>query len=571
MNAILGMSHLLKRDLHDPGHLDKLSKINAASKHLLGLINDILDLSKIEAERLTIEETAINLGSIVDHVCSMMMDRARSKGVAFIQEIDPLLRDLTLSGDPLRIGQILINYVGNAVKFTERGQIALRATLLSQTDLNVAVRFEVQDTGIGMTEEQQVRVFEAFEQGHSSTTRKYGGTGLGLTISRHLARMMGGQVGVNCSPGVGCIFWFNVTLNRINPADLPAPAAAVAVDFRHDATILLVEDNEINQEVAKQILESTGLFVDVAWHGGEALERVKLRHYDVILMDMQMPVMDGLEATRLIRQLPDYGSVPIIAMTANAFEEDRQQCIAAGMNDFLSKPFDPDTLIAILIRWIPGPLQTPVNPAEPQNIDLSLRDNSPPLNVENGLRSFSGKREKYHEMLKRFLTIHLGDALLIEAELEKEDRETARRLAHTLKGVAALLGLEEVRQTAALLEQQLISSVSTHDISLLNRRLSECLMSGEIAILQLIGKPPTEAPIITNPFELGQKVILLESELVTYNLEAFDVWREIKSQLSLLIGSERVNILHRQFEQYDLPGALESLRSIIEEYPQLKK
>jgi two-component system, sensor histidine kinase and response regulator len=570
MNAILGMSHLLKRDLHDPDHLDKLSKINAASKHLLGLINDILDLSKIEAERLTIEETAINLGSIVDHVCSMMMDRARNKGVAFLQEIDPLLRDLTLSGDPLRIGQILINYVGNAIKFTEHGQITLRAHLLSQTDLNVSVRFEVQDTGIGMTEEQQARVFEAFEQGHSSTTRKYGGTGLGLTISRHLARMMGGKVGVNCSPGVGCIFWFNVTLNRINQSDLPASSPPVAVDFRHDASILLVEDNEINQEVAKQLLESTGLLVDIAWHGGEAVERVKLRHYDVILMDMQMPVMDGLEATRLIRQIPAYGSVPIIAMTANAFEEDRQQCMAAGMNDFLSKPFDPDTLFAMLIRWIPGPLQSPVNPAVNQHRDLSLLDNSPQLNVENGLRSFSGKREKYLEMLERFLTIHLDDASLIEAELEKEDWETARRMAHTLKGVAALLGLEQVRETAALLERQLISSVSANDVSLLNKRLNKSMMSGEIAILNLIGKPPKEAPKTTDPFELRQKVIFLESALLTYSLEALDIWRDIKPSLSLLIDSERVNILHGQFEQYDLPGALESLRSIIEDFPQLR-
>jgi PAS domain S-box-containing protein len=570
MNAILGMSHLLKRDLHDPRQLDKLGKINAASKHLLGLINDILDLSKIEAERLTIEEAAINLGSIVDHVCSMMMDRARSKGVAFIQEIDPLLRDLTLSGDPLRIGQILINYVGNAVKFTERGQIALRAKLVTQTELAVAVRFEVQDTGIGMTEEQQARVFEAFEQGHSSTTRKYGGTGLGLTISRHLARMMGGQVGVNCKSGVGCIFWFNVSLKRVNLANLPTPALEGAVDFRHDATILLVEDNEINQEVAKQLLESTGLAVDLAWHGGEALERVKLRHYDAILMDMQMPVMDGLEATRLIRQLPAYGSVPVIAMTANAFEEDRQQCLAAGMNDFLSKPFDPNTLFAMLTRWIPGPMQTPIAQVESPQLDLPLLDNSPQLNIEIGLRRFNGQREKYLQMLKRFLTLHRGDALLIDAEVAKDDRETACRLAHTLKGVAGLLGLEHVQATAALLEQQLISSVPAKDIGLFTRRLRECLHSGEAAILKLLGEPQTETLSITDAFELGQQVILLESELATYSLTALDIWREIKPQLSALIDSERLNILHWKLEQYDLPGALEDLRGIMEEHPQLQ-
>lgn len=570
MNAILGMSYLLQRDLHEAGQLDKLSKINGAGKHLLGLINDILDLSKIEAERLTIEETAINMGSIVDHACSMMMDRARSKGVAFIQEIDPLLREITLSGDPLRIGQILINYVGNAIKFTEHGQIVLRVKMLSQTDLNVEVRFEVQDTGIGMTEEQQSRVFEAFEQGQSSTTRKYGGTGLGLTISRHLARMMGGQVGVNCSPGVGCIFWFKVTLKRIDQSNLPAPAAKVAVDFRHDATILLVEDNEINQEVAKQLLESTGLVIDLAWHGGEALERVKSRHYDLILMDMQMPVMDGLEATSLIRQLPGYGSVPIIAMTANAFEEDRQQCMAAGMNDFLAKPFDPDTLFAMLIRWIPGLRKMSVKTAKSQKIELSQRVKSPQLNVDNGLRSFSGKQEKYFQMLQRFLTIHLGDASLIETMLAKGDREAARRQAHTLKGVAALLGLEQVRESAATLEQDLKLSESANDVGILIGRLSESLKTGEIAIRQIIGEPHAEVPKIIDPFELGQQVVLLELALATDNLEAVEVWREIKPQILQLVGSERVKILHGQLEQFDLPAALESLHSIIDEYPQLQ-
>ena len=571
MNAILGMSHLLQRELHDPEHLDKLNKINQASKHLLGLINDILDLSKIEAERLTIEETAINLGSIVDHVCSMMMDRARSKGVAFIQEIDPLLRNLTLSGDPIRIGQILINYVGNAVKFTERGQIALRVKLLSQTELNVEVRFEVQDTGIGMTEEQQVRVFEAFEQGHSSTTRKYGGTGLGLTISRHLAQMMGGQVGVKCAPGVGCIFWFNVTLKRIDSSNLSASDELDAVDFRHDAVILLVEDNEINQEVAKQLLESTGLVVDLAWHGGEALEKVKSRHYDVILMDMQMPVMDGLEATRLIRQIPTYSSVPIIAMTANAFEEDRQQCMAAGMNDFLSKPFDPDTLFARLICWIPGTRKGLVNDsAEPQKIELSLLADSPQLNIDSGLCSFSGKQENYFQMLQRFLTIHLGDALLIEVMLAKGDREAARRQAHTLKGVAALLGLEQVKKSAAIIEHELNLSKSANDVEFLIRRLSESLKTGESAIRQIIEEPVIDTPKLIDPFELGQRVALLESTLATNNLEAVEVWREIKPQLSQWVDSERVETLHQQLEQYDLPTALENLRSIIGEYPQLQ-
>ncbi len=570
MNAIMGMSHLLQRELHDPEQQDKLSKINLASKHLLGLINDILDLSKIEAERLTIEETAINLGAIVDHVCSMMMDRARSKGVAFKQEIDPLLRDLTFSGDPLRIGQILINYVGNAVKFTEHGQISLRVKLLSQTDLKMKVCFEVQDTGIGMSEEQQIRVFEAFEQGHSSTTRRYGGTGLGLTISRHLARMMGGEVGVQCSLGVGCIFWFNVTLKRIESSNLNAPATAVAIDFRHDATILLVEDNEINQEVAKQLLEATGLTVDLAWNGAEALERVKTRRYDVILMDMQMPVMDGLEATRLIRELPGLSNLPIIAMTANAFEEDRQQCIAAGMNDFLSKPFDPEMLLAMLIRWIPGPLNAEVQPTSPESNQQSQLESSVQLNLENGLRSFSGKQDQYFKMLQRFQTVHLEDAQSIESLLLQGDREAARRQAHTLKGVAALLGLQQVREAAAELEQDLKVHTATDALESLLSRLRVCLSSAAIAIREIIGEPQFEAAPIIDAQEVIVRLEMLEAALATDNLDAIEIWRNIKPKLTLLLGEEKIAQLQQQLEQYDLPAALETLHGLIEANPQIR-
>lgn len=574
MNAIMGMSHLLKRELHLPSQLDKLNKIHAASKHLLGLISDILDLSKIEAERLTIEEAAINLGSIVDHVCSMMMDRARSKGLAFIQQIDPPLRELTLAGDSLRIGQILINYVGNAVKFTEQGQIILRAKLLSENERTVEVRFEVQDTGIGMTAEQQARVFEAFEQGHSSTTRKYGGTGLGLTISRHLARLMGGQVGANCAEGIGCVFWFNVSLKRANPGVLPA-VAAVAADFRHDAVILMVEDNEINQEVARQMLEGVGVTVDIAGDGAEALERVKLRRYDAILMDMQMPVMDGLEATRLIREMPDYQAVPIIAMTANAFEEDRQLCMASGMNDFLTKPFDPDTLFAILTRWIPAPAHTAAQKekAAQPTLAASRPGNTPELNVDFGMRSFSGQYENYFHMLKRFLEIHLGDAMRIEAEWVKQETQTAFRLAHTLKGVAGLLGLEHVRDSATALEQALKQSESTQRMERIEdliERLKQSLQSAEVAIRQIITEPQVTAPTTADTDELRRRLALLESALATDSIEAVEIWQQIKPQLAQWVDRQRMESLHRQLDQYDLPLALETLRQLLNDYSHLK-
>lgn len=353
MNAILGMAHLLRMEITQPSQRDKLEKISVAGKHLLGLINDILDLSKIEAERMTLEKTSLNIAAIADHACSIVGERAAAKRLSLTHETDPPLNTLILLGDPLRICQILINYLSNAVKFTEQGRIVLRSRLQSCDEHQCWVRFEVEDSGIGMTPEQCARVFNAFEQGQSSTTRRYGGSGLGLAISRHLARMMAGNVGVDSQPGQGSTFWFEVPLQReLNPS---APIAQVpAPDFRRSAEILLVEDNDINQEVAKALLESVGLRVDVAEHGQQALEMVELRRYDLILMDMQMPVMDGLQATRLIRNTDHGRELPIVAMTANAFEEDRQACRDAGMNDFLAKPFDPDLLFDVLRRWIPS-------------------------------------------------------------------------------------------------------------------------------------------------------------------------------------------------------------------------
>ena len=355
MTAILGMSHLLHYELTNASQLDKLHKINDAGKHLLGLINDILDLSKIEAERLVIEETPVNLLVIIDNVSSMMTDRLRAKKLDFQQEIDPQLRSINFLGDALRLRQILLNYVSNAIKFTEQGQITLRAQLLESTADNGLVRFEVQDTGIGMSQEQQARVFDAFEQGENSTTRRYGGSGLGLSINRHLARLMGGNVGVASEIGSGSVFWFALQL-KINKTQPMAPELPRRTDQFFTAHALIVEDNIVNQEIARELLEQKGLTVDVANHGREALELVNTQAYDVIFMDMQMPVMDGLEATRLIRTLAHGELIPIIAMTANAFEEDRQQCLAAGMSDFMAKPFDSESIGAKLLRWLPKSL-----------------------------------------------------------------------------------------------------------------------------------------------------------------------------------------------------------------------
>ena len=351
LNAILGLAYLLQRDLGDSDKRQKLDKIANSARHLLGIIDDILDLSKIEADRLTPEEIPISVAAIIEHVRDMMAERVAGKHLRWVEDIAPQLATFQLLGDPLRLGQILINYLSNAVKFTDQGSITVRAEVESETDGHVALRFEVLDTGIGMSPEHQALVFDAFEQAQSSTTRQYGGTGLGLSIARRLARLMGGEAGVESEPGRGSRFWFTVCLKRsgrVPRNESPSPGG----HFRSGARVLLVEDNDINQEVARELLESVGLVVDVAENGAEAVDRVRAESYDLIFMDLQMPVMGGIEATRKIREMPQGRGTPILAMTANAFPEDRRECLNAGMNDHVAKPVEVRELYAALARWI---------------------------------------------------------------------------------------------------------------------------------------------------------------------------------------------------------------------------
>ncbi|NJD34176.1 MAG: PAS domain S-box protein [Betaproteobacteria bacterium] len=360
MNGIIGMAHVLRREGVSPGQAKRLDTIDASAHHLLSVINDILDLSKIEAGKFTLTEAPVVVSSLMANVVSILSERARTKGIDLRIEAAHLPN---LVGDPTRLQQAVLNYATNAVKFTDQGTVTLRTLKQEETAGSVRVRFEVEDTGIGIPHETLPRLFKAFEQADNSMNRKYGGTGLGLAINRRLADLMGGEVGAESTPGVGSTFWFTVPLKKSSEATAaPTPTvvnAEAEIRQRYSSQrILVVDDEPINLEVARMQLEAADLVVDTAEDGAEAIALLRNNSYAAILMDMQMPRVDGLEATRQIREMPGYLETPIIAMTANAFVEDRARCFEAGMNDFLVKPFSPDELFATLLRSLNKELNT---------------------------------------------------------------------------------------------------------------------------------------------------------------------------------------------------------------------
>jgi signal transduction histidine kinase/ActR/RegA family two-component response regulator len=360
MNAIVGLSYLLRRSA-SPEQAERLVKIDAASQRLLSVINDILDVSRTEAGQLVPEQADFSLAALLEQLRALLAEPARAKGIVLEFDADGVPD--WLRGDAIRLRQALFNYVSNAVKFTERGRVSVRIVLIGEGSDGVHLRCEVEDTGIGIDADQLPRLFRPFAQVDASATRRYGGAGLGLVITRRLAELMGGEVGADSTPNVGSCFWFTARLQRGHgamPAGRPVASSGAATEAalrarRAGARVLVVEDNAINREVVVELLAAVDLPGEVAVDGLEALEKARVARYDLILMDLQMPRMDGIEATCAIRALPGYADTPIIALTANAYSEDRRSSIAAGMNDFVAKPVSPEQLFAVLDKWLPGP------------------------------------------------------------------------------------------------------------------------------------------------------------------------------------------------------------------------
>jgi signal transduction histidine kinase/DNA-binding response OmpR family regulator len=713
MNAIIGMSHLTLRTELNPRQRDYLRKIQLSGQHLLGIINDILDFSKIEAGKLSVENIDFDLEKVLENVSNLISEKASAKGLELIFDIDSAI-PRQLMGDPLRLGQILINFCNNAVKFTESGEVVVKARVEQKDENGQLVCFSVSDTGIGLTEEQMGRLFQAFEQADTSTTRQHGGTGLGLAISKRLAQLMGGDVGVNSEPGRGSTFWFTARLGhgagssrrtpkpdlrgrRIliiddNPqaravlasmltsmtfvaheapsglegvemvrqaAERNEPYEIVFVDWQmpgingietgkriralpdltvrpqlvmvtaygreevlkqaeenafasvlikpvtpsmlfdsavealgggrqsggdgqadsamdlaplRGAQVLLVEDNEFNQEVALGLLKDANMSIDVAQNGEVAVRMVGAKKYDVVLMDMQMPVMDGIQATKLIRANPLFRALPIIAMTANVMASDREKCDEAGMNDRVDKPIDPDELFRVLLRWIKrddnpkaaktvpptsNTLQTPPTNSDGDVLQISGID------TKAALRRTGGNRKRYESLLSRFADSQAEAVREIRNALAAGDIPTAERTAHSLKGAAGNLGATALAEEAARAETAVKSGQSI-DPALAS--LEASLRKTVKAIRQVlpVEQPTDGSEVSSDPSIVTEALGRLKKLLKSDDGAAADFILDVRPNLSRVLTGTEIGDLSGYIGNFDFEAALKCLSGIAE-------
>ena len=598
MNAVLGFLDILADTRLDAEQRTLVAKVQKSSKALLRILNDILDHSKLDAGAVELELAPFELDEVLRDATELLALTASAKGLELVLDVPPEL-PRCYRGDALRLGQVLLNLLGNAVKFTERGSVQLAVRAQGETeDGRSRLRFEVRDSGIGMTAEQVERLFRPFVQADNSTTRRFGGTGLGLTIAKRLVELMGGEIGVDSQPGQGTTFWFSVPLaaatEEPTPAlAKPAPPATRQADSIRGARLLLVEDNPTNQEIALSLLGRMGLQVTVANHGREALEQLAGQRFDLVLMDLQMPVMDGFEATAAIRAT-DWGrQLPIVAMTAAAFDDDRRRVLDAGMNDFVSKPVDSRRLLDVLLRWLPHrPLQdlsaaagvsalpdaadaTPAAaPALPAATQALLPTELEGFELDRTLERLDHDQTLLLRALRQFLRDFPADDWVaqFDAACRQADWVSAQRQAHTLKGVAGSLGAVRVQQAATALDALLKTAASQSgcDPDQLAQRRDDCLQALRAAIAELQDKLPPEAATAQSATGPAQPEAALQDlaeaeQLLGRNrgLPAALLPR-LRAHLGQHAARAQFDRLTDQVSAFDFDGALETIRAMRE-------